>query len=151
DFSYEVFKAGWARVTFRLDNDIFVAEISYLHDSLRNLAQAALNLAEGVSEQRVVFMDEPGEHQLRFKRISDESYEVQLLWFVDWESWGIHSPNDFELIFRTKTSPDAFAKKVHDEMSGILNALGMDTYKKRWHEHDFPVDLLNALNLLFRR
>ncbi len=68
-FSYELDGAGWA--TARIDHGNVSVDMtaSYLHDSLRELANAVFRISRALTaEQRVVFMDEPGEHQLTLRR-----------------------------------------------------------------------------------
>lgn len=62
--SYILDGTGWATVSVSENDRQVDMTASYLHDSLRELSQAALDLCDGNSAVTVVFMDEPGEHHL---------------------------------------------------------------------------------------
>ena len=85
--SYDLEDAGWATVTVECGEQKVQMTASYLHDSLRELVSAARALVSNVTESTVVFMDEPGEHQMVLRRISDEEVDLEILWYDDWQSW----------------------------------------------------------------
>jgi hypothetical protein len=81
---------GWATVTFECGDQGVEMTASYLHDSLQGLASAARAIAKGETEATVVFMDEPGEHQMVLRRITDADVEMEIMWYDDWRSWKMH-------------------------------------------------------------
>jgi len=62
EFQYHLRNAGWADATIREGRDSVTMTVSYLHDSLEELADAMNLLLMGGKESGTVFMDEPGEH-----------------------------------------------------------------------------------------
>ena len=118
--------------------------VSYLHDSLRELAEAARALAFGANSVRVVFMDEPGEVQLFLTRAGDTlHYEAR--WFDDWSSWGMHPADRFRVVFTGVTSVRRFVGEVRSQLEFILRDYGLAGYKQKWVENDFPEQLLVEL------
>ena len=66
--NYILEDAGWAILEISKGEELLKLNISYLHDSLKNLAESAIEL-ETKNEKTVIFMDEPGEHWLILKKI----------------------------------------------------------------------------------
>ncbi len=118
--------------------------VSYLHDSLRELAEVARALQRGADEGRVLFMDEPGETQLLFRRTGDAlRYEAR--WFDDWNGWGMHPSEKFKVILSGTTTVRRFIGEVRSQMEALLEEHGLEGYKEKWVEHEFPMDLLTQL------
>ena len=61
-FDYKLDGAGWATATLSCDEQRIEMTVSYLHDSLKDMASAVLAILNGAVEVKVIFMDEPGEH-----------------------------------------------------------------------------------------
>lgn len=120
------------------------ATISYLHDTLRELGEAARALRDGADSARVVFMDEPGEVQMLLTR-KDDALDYELRWFDDWNSWGMYPDDRFETISRGSTTVARFCDEVRKEFEGLFAEHGEDGYIGKWVEHDFPTDLLREL------
>ncbi len=143
-FTYQVLNSGWADGIINNGEISVSVTASYLHDSLGELADAALELSKGAGSAMVVFMDEPGEHQLLLHRSSDQIfYEVR--WFDDWESWGIFPSDKFESLLTGQASIDEFLTQIRSTLAEILSLHGFDGYKIRWIEHDFSIEAFNAL------
>jgi hypothetical protein len=120
------------------------ATISYLHDTLRELGEAACALRDGADSAKVVFMDEPGEVQMRLTR-RDDALDYDLRWFDDWNSWGMHPDEKFETIFSGSTTVARFCGEVRKEFEALLAEHGEDGYTEKWGEHEFPIDILRDL------
>jgi len=120
------------------------ATISYLHDTLRELGEAARALRGGADFARVVFMDEPGEVQMLLKRRGEE-LDYELRWFDDWNSCGMHPDDKFETIAQGSTTVARFFGEVRKEFEALLAEHGEDGYREKWHEDGFPTDLLLEL------
>jgi putative exporter of polyketide antibiotics len=67
--SYIVEDAGWAQITISDGEGEIVNDVSYLHDSLRDLAELAIEMRSGAKTAKAIFMDEPGELQLVVSRV----------------------------------------------------------------------------------
>jgi len=118
--------------------------VSYLHDSLRELATSVLRLRAGESEVKVIFMDEPGEHHLLLKRVG-ENLNLEVIWFDDWASWKL-TPDMKPRSLLTVIVPLAeFHYAVTKALAGLLDSFGLEGYKKKWIEHEFPLKEFEAL------
>ena len=111
---------------------------SYLHDSLQNLASAARALVRNETEATVVFLDEPGEHQIVLRRINDNDVDLEILWYDDWKSWGMDDgPGRRRLVGRTSVAH--FRGEVLSELRRLLHENGEAGYLEKWVEHPFPM------------
>ena len=142
--TYDLEGAGWAMARIQDGEHKMEATISYLHDSLRELGEAARALRDGADFARVVFMDEPGEVQMLLTR-RDHALDYELRWFDDWNSWGMHPDDKFETIFGGTSTVARFCGEVRKEFDALLADHGEAGYKEKWCEHDFPTDLLREL------
>ena len=142
--TYELCGAGWADVRIQDGAEQIDVTVSYLHDSLRELAMAARALCYGATQTRVVFMNEPGEIQLHLLR-SDETVDFEARWYGDWNSWGMHPDDKYKLLLRGTTTVKRFVGEVYSVLCSLSKEYGLDEYKEKWIEHDFPSDLLNEL------
>jgi hypothetical protein len=137
-FSYELDGAGWA--TARIDHGNVSVDMtaSYLHDSLRELANAVFRISRALTaEQRVVFMDEPGEHQLTLTREGGEClYSVQ--WFDDWDSWGLRTLPGSTDICCGSVTVQRLVHQVYIALLSVYEKHGENGYKDQWIEHEFP-------------
>jgi hypothetical protein len=139
-FDYKLDGAGWATATLGNDSREVVMTVSYLHDSLGQLARAVLELADGQPEASVVFMDEPGEHQLVLTQSIRGRISVEVRWFRDWASWSMHPSDEYEIVYEDSVSLQDLRTEVGASLGWILQRLGTKGYRKKWIEHEFPVD-----------
>ena len=140
---YGLEEAGWATVTVECGTERVEMAASYLHDSLRNLASAVKDLSTTES-QAVVFMDEPGEHQLLLRRAEDSIVELEVLWFEDWKSWNLSVGPPTRKLAGSAPLLEV-RNQVISELCRLLKENGEEGYRKKWIEHDFPIEELRAL------
>jgi hypothetical protein len=146
DFTYTLDGSGWATTTLTVSDQSVSMTVSYLHDSLRELAVSILRLRAGESEAKVIFMDEPGEHHLILKRVG-ENVEIEVIWFDDWASWKL-TPDTEPRRTLTATVPLAeFHHAVTNALAGLLDAFGLEGYKEKWIEHEFPLKEFETLRV----
>lgn len=112
--------------------------VSYLHDSLHELATAVLRLQAGEPEAKVIFMDEPGEHHLILKRVG-ENVDLEVIWFDDWASWKITPDTEPRSVLAATVPLTEFHHAVTNILAGLLESFGLEGYKKKWIEHEFPL------------
>lgn len=137
-FDYELHEAGWATARIR-DSDFTVdMTVSYLHDSLRELANAAFTISRTPGTSRVVFMDEPGEHQLTLTREYGQECHYSICWFEDWDSWGMKSLPGSRNVCSGTVSVRRLVHQVYSCLWTLYEQYGVAGYKERWGEHDFP-------------
>lgn len=145
ELEYELNEAGWARARVRDDDVAIEMAVSYLHDSLKDLAEAALSLANGGKTGRAVFMDEPGEHQIWLERIDDENLKYTVVWYADWESWGMHPSDTYRLLCEGSCTVSHFRQQVADLLWKIYMDVGEEKYEELWGAHKFPSELFEEL------
>lgn len=145
--NYEVEDGGWATASISFDSERIKMTVSYLHDSLGELVGSAVNLVNGAKAARVIFMDEPGEYQLLLKRHCGDDITFELRWFEDWESWGLHPPDKFDVRLQGTTTIWQFREEVLNNLARILEKHGIEGYKEAWGEHDFPLEQYEQLKM----
>ena len=146
-FSYVLTGSGWAEVVLEGPNGTARMVASYLHDSLRQLAEATADLVCGATSASVTFMDEPGEHQLMLSRQGSQLlYEVR--WYRDWASWDMYPKDRFDVRLSGSCAVAAFSASVLDNLQTLLATHGLEGYEQRWVEHPFPSQALTRLTEL---
>jgi hypothetical protein len=142
--TYKLDEAGWAMVVIQ-DGELKInLRVSYLNDSLLELAEAAITIRDGLPAPRVVFMDEPGEAQLLVSR-DDDGVSYELRWYDEWCSWGRGPEDKFELLHQGKASEWEFLACIRRQLQAILAEHGEDGYLTKWLEHPFPKQQYNDL------
>ena len=138
--AYELHQHGWATATLCNDDAKIDMAVSYLHDTLRELANAAYHVSRGAADRMVVFMDEPGEHQLKITRLQDGDCAYSVDWYDDWQSWGMNSIGDGcpKRVAQGVVSARRFTQQVHTALWTLFHSFGIDGYRSRWRQHDFP-------------
>ena len=132
---YKLESAGWAQATWRDGQTVEIA-ISYLHDSLRDLAKSVIAL-ENDQPALVVFMGEPGEHQLELSMCGGQ-IDYKLKWFDDWASWEIVPKDQFRLVSAGTMPFKHYKKQISSILRDIHDNIGVAKYKELWIEHEFP-------------
>ena len=136
--TYDLDEAGWAYLDIEDDGGKINITISYLRDSLREMATVAKELVEGAESARVVFLDEPGETRLVLNRKDDVlSYEVQ-----GGDDWG---DRELKVLMSGKTTPTRFVSEVKKELQSLYEEYGEALYVQRCIHYKFPTDLLQVL------
>src|SRR5260370_33483703 len=141
---YGLEDAGWATVTLESADQRVEMAASYLHDSLRDLASAARALVGGAAEVRVVFMDEPGEHELIMRRASATAVDVEILWHGHLESWKMEGGQGKRKLLGSTSVADVRGQ-ILSELKHLLHENGEAGYRRKWVEHDFPVAEMREL------
>ena len=140
---YELTGAGWAELKWTDAGETLYIAVSYLHDSLGQLAQSALELKK-LGSAKVFFLDEPGEHHLFLDR-AGESLNYEIRWFDDWASWGIHPPDKYEIVLAGSTSARRCQHQVVITLHRVLEQYGLEGYKEQWVQHEFPEEKYRQL------
>ncbi|MBX5481948.1 MAG: hypothetical protein IRZ16_08950 [Myxococcaceae bacterium] len=146
-FEYRLGEAGWALATIALGGRKTSLAVSYLHDSLRDLASSVRALCEGAPAVTVVFMDEPGEAHLRLRRLNDDRVGIEVIWYSDWKSRGMN-PSVKERRLKGSTTLAKVRSQVIAALRAVLTEHGEAGYLERWIAHPFPTEELRALETL---
>jgi hypothetical protein len=145
NLQYEVADAGWADCRVAFGEDFVSMTASYLHDSLHQLCDVVANVVNGAQAGIVLFMDEPGEHELRLERSGENDVVFRVVWYHDWKSWGLCSESDGKAVLQGRTTVAHLRAQVYSTVRHILESLGKAEYRRRWVEHDFPVPAFSRL------
>jgi len=140
---YGLEDAGWATVTLECTDQRVEMAASYLHDSLRDLASAARALVRGAAEVKVVFMDEPGEHEVILRR-AGEDVDVEVLWYEGLKSLRYDGEGKRKLLGRTSVAH--VRGQVLSELKRLLDENGEVGYQQKWVMHSFPAEEMHALS-----
>lgn len=141
---YIVEEAGWAVGTIGNGENVVSFDVSYLHDSLKELAESAIEIQEKETKS-VIFMAEPGESKLVLSKKEDRKINFELRWYADWASWNIISEDDYEIVLEGKTTIPKYVNQVRKVLAKIMDEIGPIEYRKKWQEHDFPMDEYQSL------
>ena len=143
--SYIVEDAGWAEIIISDGDEKIVHDVSYLHDSLRDLAELAIDMRSGASTAKAIFMDEPGELQLIVSKDQNQ-IDFEARWFKDWESWGLASSSNYEVLLKVQTTVERVISQVTKVLTEIHESIGPQKYKEMWVEHEFPMEQYRKLS-----
>ena len=142
---YKVEDHGWALVYLTDGDKKIDSPVSYLHDSLSELAEMAIHLKDGHNESKVVFMDEPGELQLVVK-VEGETAFYEARWFNDWASWNMHPESDYRVELKGETTPARIVQQITTALWEVYENIGPEKYKELWCEHKFPMEMYRKLS-----
>lgn len=135
---YTVLDAGWAIIEISNGDKNVKICASYLHDSLKDLAESAIEI-QYKKAKYIVFMDEPGEHQLLLK-LNNNEIEFTLIWYEQWASSHLTGPEKCIEILKGKTTLTKYINEVRRNLLKIYNTLGEKGYLEKWCKHEFPLD-----------
>ncbi len=141
---YKLGRAGWAFGKIGNSENEIKFVTSYLHDSLLELAQSAIDI-KTMTSRRVIFMDEPGEYILIIKRMDNIRLLYELRWYNDWFSWGMYPEDKFVLELSGETTVPKYINQVRNVLFKIMEKHSEKEYKKLWIEHPFPTKEFNEL------
>jgi hypothetical protein len=147
-FNYTLGNAGWAKAKIAHQRRSCAMTISYLHDSLEELTASTNLLMQGVTEAKVLFMDEPGEHMMFLQIQNENILDIEIRWFDDWASWDLITDKKYKVVFKTQTNFLDFANEVLRNLEKIFRENGMEGYREKWGQSDFPLKGLEKLREL---
>jgi len=138
NLNYILENDGWA--IFEIDNgeESVQLNISYLHDTLQNLAESAIAL-KTKSEESVIFMDEPGEHWLVLRKDECNVINYELRFYQNYASWNLVNAENYTIKLQGATTLTKYINEVRKNLIQIFDEFGTKTYKEKWRKHDFPI------------
>ena len=134
---YHVENAGWAIGRIGNGEKTIEFDISYLNDSLKELAESAIDI-KTKNTKSVIFMSEPGEHKLVLQKNIENKIEYELRWYLDWASWDLISESDYKTVLKGETTIPNYINEVRNVLIKIMEKLSPEIYKEKWKEHEFP-------------
>ena len=149
--NYNLGNHGWAELHMCLGRDRVSMAVSYLHDTLAELITAANLMLKGAPDAKVIAMDEPGEHLVHLQSNDALHLSIEVRWFKDWASWNIITEKEFEVVFLCRETILNFSTEVFNNATRILEKHGVEGYKEKWIENDFPIDEYKRLKSLLNK
>ena len=148
--AYHLHDAGWAEMRLRAAPGRLGFAVSYLHDSLGDLARMGLALQKGAARAEAVFMDEPGEAILVVSGAGN-TLQYELRQYRDWASWGIVALEDHEVVARGEIGRAGLVGNIHAILRRIHDDVGPQRYREMWVEHDFPLQDYERLSIALHK
>ncbi|NUR94896.1 MAG: hypothetical protein HOV67_06490 [Kribbellaceae bacterium] len=142
-FEYRLPALGWGAGKLQIGPMAVELSASYLGDALGDLVRGALALARGSAEVRFAWAEEPGEFRWILERLG-EMLSVRVLWFDDGPFSSQTDERGIERLAAT-CDPAAFLRAIATGAAAVRDELGVDGYRRRWGEHDFPTEQLDQL------
>lgn len=147
---YVLSGTGWATFSFRAGAGPMAFAVSYLHDSLDDLARMGVDLVKGARSATAVFMDEPGEVQLMVTGDKDD-LGFELRSYADWASWGMTAVADYKVLASGRIRRVELVRNILTILERIYVELGPAKYRELWVEHDFPLRAYEQLTAAFKK
>lgn len=144
--SYKLTGSGWAECSLEIDGQEIVTTASYLSHALERLLQSVVYLLNGQPEATASFDEEPGEYRWRFRRVDEQRISIRILWFD--KLWGREPDEKGKLVFEATCRLRTFAGAVLSASQELLAEHGLEGYKLKWVEYDFPLEVQNELKQL---
>lgn len=148
---YNLGDHGWADVKFLDGRKGVDMIVSYLHDTLAEFITAANLLLKGAPDASVIAMDEPGEHIVHLQVLSSTTLAIEIRWFKDCASRDMTTQKEFEVVFECQDTVVNFSTEIFNNARTILEKHGVEGYKKKWVNHDFPIDGYKRLKSLLKK
>jgi len=148
EFNYILGDCGWSTLDVTIDDRRYSFCVSFLNDSLQQLASAIRALLIHGGQETVVFIDEPGEFHLNLDQLNEEYIEILGRWHPRLYSMGTGREKDFQFIFTHKIGLHYFAKLVLQDLDLMYKQYGTKEYADRWVNHPFPYKEYELLKTL---
>lgn len=147
-FQFELVGSGWAAATLRSGPATVRVRASYLGDALGDLLAATWTLLDGDDLARCSWWEEPGEYRWLFIR-TGQQVDLQILWFDELRA---NQPDEFgRLAFSTTQPLQRFAAATASGAAACLRTHGLQGYRAKWVDNDFPSDELAAIEAALGR
>jgi hypothetical protein len=143
---YQLDGPGWASVRVSDATSSLDMEASYLSDALGDMAMSALQLLRGVREASFSFQDEPGEHRWTLSRGEADLLHVRIFWSK--HNFNERFPGRATEVFACDCAVLDFVGQVSYVLQTLLIDEGLEGYRGRWRNHDFPLGTFTEIQRL---
>lgn len=138
---YTIEGAGWALLHIEYGTEGHEFSVSYLYDSLSDLSKKTIDLInKSASKVEVIFMDEPGELRLELIRNNNETIQIIGKWSDEWLGELNNLSTEYEMKFNYEVEFKLFAQLVYEILDSIYKEFGVEGYKEKWINHEFPLE-----------
>jgi hypothetical protein len=142
EFDFRLTGTGWCEARLQIGEEWAGLTASYLGDALGDLVRGTLAIARSGNDDAAVLVhweEEPGEFRWVLTPRGDY-LDVQVLWLGD--------PAGAQEKLHRLCSRSAFYNAIAQGAQAVLDEHGLDGYKARWIQHDFPLEPLEQLQTL---
>lgn len=145
---YAFIRRGEAEIVFTFNESTIPVRALFFTDPLLDLTESALQLRKGAREYSLVFIENTGEHQLVFKREPEGKLTFEIIWFAKGEDVG-QNPTDGgnTVVFEGATTVDAYCHQVLQILNNIDQEVGVEQYKTKWINAEFPSEAYCRLKM----
>jgi len=144
--TYNLTGSGWSECYIQIGEQSAHLSASYLSDAFGDLLNAVVGLMNGAKETTASFEEEPGEYRWRFRQMPPDKVNVRILKFDD--IWAKRPDEQGKTILEAECRLRTFAGAVLSASQRVLQEHGLEGYKDKWIEHEFPLDLQQQLKRL---
>ena len=148
EFDFKLVGTGWARARLAVGSKSVELTASYLGDALGDLLAAMSLLVAGEPEARFSWDEEPGEYRW-IVSCADDVARTRVLAFEHLR--GHTSDDEGRELFNGSCSLRALIAAVARAAHDVLDEWGIEGYRLRWVEHDFPAHELDQLDRYLAR
>ena len=145
EINYRLTGPGWAECTLRVDGAQVTVTASYLSDSLDDLASAIAASLRGHPHSTASFKEEPGEFRWIFEPLPEGRVRVRIFQFDDLCG---QPDEEGKQIFQAECRLRTLAGAMVSVLQGLEEKYGVDGYRAKWINHDFPMRRLIELQEL---
>jgi len=125
---YHLDNHGWADLHISNGPQPINIGISYLHDTLADFIGAANILLKGAPEAEVILMEEPAEYLVYLRAVDVATVTIAVSVF-----------KEYKVIFSGEDTILSFSTQIFENARRLLTEYGMESYKAKWVNHDFPI------------
>lgn len=140
---FSLFGIGWMSATLTDAAASARVTASDLSDALGDLLLAVWTLVDGDSQARCSWEEEPGEYRWLFAR-EDDMATLRVLEFND-ASYVREPGQAGRLVFESTQSISTMAAAFAEAASKLLDEHGLDGYKAKWMDGEFPGETLASI------
>jgi hypothetical protein len=148
--NYDLSGHGWANIQISSGPQKVDMSASFLHDTLAELIGAANLLLKGAPEVKVMIMQEPGAYLVYLQAMNKGHMAIGIRHFKGKADWGSVSSNE-HVVFNGQDMILNVSTQILQNASRLLSTYGMDGYKARWVNYEFPIMAYNRLKALLNK
>jgi hypothetical protein len=143
-FRYDLDGSGFATAILGDGERSFELTATFHRDTLGELANAVLRLANGAVAARAIFVDEFGEHHLAL-RCAGDGVALAVTRHPDAANLELCPLGECAPLIEVATTVAELRAVVAAELARLLAEHGPDGYRAKWIAHDFPMKAFRQL------
>jgi hypothetical protein len=146
-FTYRLTGHGWAEADIQIAGESARLTASYIGDALGDLVRGTLALARGEANVDVSWALEPGEFRWLLARRDDTSLDIQILRLRLRPEEARHGRtlDPVHEVLAATCDRHEFCEAIARGAQEVLEEHGLDGYRDRWNQLEFPTETLAQL------